>query len=153
VNHTTKDSAKAVQEVVGDTIRQGRIPAKVIAGRMAMEVWKLYQIGEGNARRLRAEEVAAFVRAAEDTEVLDVICRDAGGVFVMLPSVGASTADDVAHVSKVVTEFGQGMQEVGGALADGRLTPEEFARVKAEWLETIAAAHSLILHLEARVTR
>lgn len=156
--NTRESSAQllTIQEAVHTTVYETRdahgqhVPAKAIAQGMNVPTSVLYEIAdEHRERKLRAEEIPSLILATRNFTVLDAIERAVGRVGVLLPSAGDDAT--VARSVEAIREFGEFLQELGAAAADGRVTRDEAARVRVDGEATIAAIYGLIRQIESQV--
>jgi len=120
------------------------IGVKALSGRLKLSpalVYKWCQPHEpdnpdSSGARNPLDRLADIYDATRDPEVINWICRHAGGFFTPNPAVDARTLDAelLVGTQKLVKEFSDMLEEVSRAIADdGRIEPAEAQRIRRHW--------------------
>jgi hypothetical protein len=93
---------------------------------------------------MHSDVVPELTRRTGDTRLIEELARQCGGVYVPLPKAGKATD----NLCELVRECGEAFASVGNALADGRVTADEYACCRREIREAIAKALEVDKQLE-----
>lgn len=99
--------------------------------------------GTGTAKLglLDAEKITLLVG---DLRILESFALNCGQMLVPLPNAMVFGGDDcMLRLADSAREFGDLCKEVGGDLADGKITDNELRRIDKECGELIASLHAL----------
>lgn len=94
--------------------------------------------------------IAPQANAAQDYSVVRTIARDAGGVFVQLPSVAGDAREIVAALGESLREMGEATALITTQLADGSMSKLEATDAIAEIDQAVEKIQSLRLLLVDR---
>lgn len=97
-----------------------------------------------------ASMVAPQARAANDYAVVRTICRDAGGLFVQMPSIAGDAREIVAALGESLREMGEATALITSQLADGSMSKLEATDAISEIDEAVEKIQSLRLLLSKR---
>ena len=152
----SESPVETVQDAVHATVFETRdglgqlMPPKAIAQGMNLPTNVLYDIAdETRERKLRAEEIPSLILATKNFAVLDAIERSVGRVGVALPMAGDNVT--IARSVEAIREFGEFLQELGAAAADGHVSRDEAHRVRIDGEAAIATIFALIQQIESQV--
>lgn len=109
---------------------------------------QLSQYDEDNYPTLR--HVIPLTRASGSDALIRYLAEACGGVFFRVPSVSAAL--DVSAIATIVREFGELLEEVSRATADGRVTDDELTRVRREANDVITAIAAYVERLHTQVS-
>lgn len=84
-----------------------------------------------------------------DTRIVSTFAAMAGGMFIPLPAELPDGTSAMQQIGRMAKEFGDVVQAVVEAIADGRVSANELTRVNREWGELVAVMQSVIAHMEA----
>lgn len=99
-----------------------------------------------------AAMVAPQARAANDFGVVRTIARDAGGVFVQMPSVAGDAREIVAALGESLREMGEATALITTQLADGSMTTHEAEDAVDEIDQAVEKIQALRMLLSARAS-
>ena len=140
----------SIQEAITSTVHRSQRPdgsdvtPQEIAERMNLPLGTLYDIADQQrTRELRAREVPGLVLATNNHLIPDVIETRIGRVAYLLPTA-LGQGPLLEKAANAVREFGELLQELHQAIADGRMTLDEAEQVSKEGLEVIAAVQELM---------
>lgn len=97
-----------------------------------------------------AAMVAPQARAANDYAVVRTIARDAGGVFVQMPTVTGDAREIVSALGESLREMGEATALITTQLSDGSLTKLEATDAINEIDQAVEKIHALRLLLVER---
>ena len=112
------------QEVIKKA-NKGRTGA--IAKKVGLSQETLYKWGQGNLIN-PVERVADLQAATNSDDIVNYLCAERDGVFYKFLNV--EECKDYSIIPKMAIEFGEFMKEIGEAHQDGKVTREEFQRIK-----------------------
>lgn len=95
------------------------------------------------AYRLPVDLVGPFCCAAGDDALIAELARDAGGVFVRVPTSAVAPADILDSHLRVIREIGDQAAALATMLEDGRIETREVADFERQSDEAIAALVAL----------
>jgi hypothetical protein len=78
-----------------------------------------------------------------DLRPLHALCETHGGVFLAVPDCAQSAASALQLTTTLAAEFGDVARGAADALADGRVSQVELAKIDTQILELITAAANL----------
>jgi hypothetical protein len=148
-------SASAGTRLVYDSVEDAlyavghyaNVPLKTQAARLGMPAAKLNDLVDANRKpRFPAELVAPHAKAAEDFAAVRTICRDAGGMFIQIPTGFGDSREVVSTLGEALKEAGDVAIRVGGHLTDGTLNRLE-ARDSIPDVEQAVAAMAKFLEI------
>jgi len=88
-----------------------------------------------------------------DLRILEAFAGNCGQMIIALPDATSFGGDDcMLRLADSAREFGDLCKEVGGDLADGKITDNEMYRIDRECSELIASLHALRKSLAQRNT-
>lgn len=97
-------------------------------------------------------DALVWTSLTKDPRIVQALCQTLGGVFVSLEAQDqasdAALLDLICERDSALGEFAKALRE---ALADGRVTPPEFADLRREMYEVIVALLTLLSRLEGMV--
>lgn len=133
--------------------QRGLLPRK-IAEETGYSVFSVLRWGEeprrinpnGNGYPVPASAVPVITRLSEDPSLLREIADEAGYLIIRKPEF-----QDPATVSRVIREFGDLLSTYGRAIQDGKITPEEYYKIRREGLETVEAILGLLEKIKQEV--
>lgn len=108
---------------------------------------QLSQYDEDNYPTLR--HLIPLTLASGSDALVRYLAEACGGVFFRVPTVNAAL--DVSAIAAIVREFGELLEEVSRATADGRVTGEEVDRVRHEANDVMTAIAGYVERLRAQV--
>lgn len=95
------------------------------------------------------EEVVRICEVTGDLGPLQAMASRLGQMVMPIPTA-AGVDGDLAHkLADTCKEFGELISEISGDLADGKVTPNELARIEREAGQLIGAVHMLLAHANA----
>ncbi len=123
---TSKDAMKAACAECG---------VKAVAEYLGVSPSALYNQMNDESRVDILARFVEFVSACGNDIAVEWACAELNGIFVKNPDVLVERGDaDVAgSVPEALREFGDVIGEIGAALEDGRVTPQEAERIRCEW--------------------
>lgn len=127
---------------------------KLLAARMKLAESTLQGMANPNdpTHPWSLERFRQGMHYAGNTEPLEELCAEFGGVFMRMPQVeGAQFPDIYERLAQLAKEFGDVPREVMEDLKDGRLTPKEMDRIRHEVAEMQRAGAELLATLESKV--
>lgn len=89
--------------------------------------------------KLGAERMLALMKCAGTVAPMQFMARELGGVFVEMPQYANGDRGITKSLVESIREFGEFASEMGKALEDGVITPEELERINVEGQEALAA--------------
>lgn len=96
------------------------------------------------------DELVRICEVTGDLGALQAQAQALGQVLMPLPASGAAGGDDLARkLAASCKEFGDFVSEISADLSDGKVTPNELARIEREAGELIGAVHVLLAHAAA----
>jgi len=147
-DHCRPESVKEALDCVGHHSAQ---PLPVIAERIGRVVGTLAKecsvYDDDHVPPLRL--VVPLTLASGNDALIRHLAEACGGVFFRVPVVAA--VQDVSALATIVREFGELLEEVSTATADGRVTADELARVRREANDVITAIAAYVERLHAQV--
>lgn len=152
---TPTEALAAIEHLRGP---QANVELQTIAARMVMDPRRLARLTNPDDReKFPLELLSDYMRAAQSTLPLDVLCREMGGVFVQLPDAATTDDDIYAAVLKQAEELGQASERIRKALSadsDGglALTLTEAQECARELDDVAAAAMSAKAVVLARIS-
>lgn len=84
----------------------------------------------------------------QDRRVLSAFASEMGCMLVPLPD-SAQVGNSFEALSRMSREFAELVGEVSEAVADGRVSPNELARVQGEASQLVASVEATVRHLAA----
>jgi hypothetical protein len=100
-----------------------------------------------------AAMVAPQARAAHDYAVVRTIARDAGGTFVLMPSITGDAREIVAALGESLREMGEATALITTQLSDGSMTTLEAEDAIAEIDQAVEKIQALRMLLVDRASR
>jgi len=106
---------------------------------------------DSSGARNPLDRLAEIYEATGDPEVVNWICHQTGGFFVVNPIV---ESDDVAtellmSTQRLVKEFSDMLEEVSRSIAnDGLILPDEAKRIRRHWETLKRVAESFVVNSE-----
>lgn len=106
--------------------------------------------GTGTAK-LGLLDAEKIILLTGDLRILEAMATDCGQMLVPLPAATILMDDDcMLRLADTAREFGELCKEVGGDLADGKISDNELKRFEKERSELIASLHALSESLARR---
>jgi len=96
---------------------------------------------------LGLKEALMMQKFSGDKRITHAMCAALGGVFIEIDS--NESGSSLAEVSKMISEFGESINEMQKAAADGVVTPNEMARCEKEVADLFAAANNALRSLRS----
>lgn len=103
---------------------------------------------KGATAKLGLLDAIDMVEMSDDWTIINAIMARAGGIALRLPQTGEIDSLTGQRMARVAKEFADLMAEVADCAADGRITPNEFKRINAEWAELVAEGQRLLAFLQ-----
>lgn len=95
------------------------------------------------------EEAAQICEVTGDMGPLHALGARLGHVCIPVEMCGDANGASRQQLAATVCAFGEFVVEVGGALADDKVTANELARIEREGTEALCAINALIKHARA----
>ena len=97
-------------------------------------------------------DVSAITRVTGGLRVVEALAGEVGAVVMRLPNVPACGDDALLDlVLGCNRELGEMCKEIGTALEDGQITPDEYERINRESLQSVTAQLELLERLRGLV--
>lgn len=96
---------------------------------------------------LGLKESVALQVMTGDKQITHAMCAALGGVFIEVESNNAGST--LQEVSKMISEFGESINEMQKASADGVVTPNEMARCEKEAAELFSSVNNALRSLRS----
>ena len=131
------DSYDIIREAVNKT------GAKKVAAAMGVSSSLVYKWCERSddsddtsGTRNPLDRLRMLFECTGDDSIIQWLCKAGDGYFVRNPKVGMDdvTAEYVNHTQKILKDFSDLLQVISASITDdGRIDPEEAARIRKEW--------------------
>jgi hypothetical protein len=95
------------------------------------------------------EEVVRICEVTGDLGPVQAMASRLGQMVMPMPTASGVDGDLVHKLADTCKKFGEMISEISGDLADGRVTPNELARIEREAGQLIGAVHTLLSHANA----
>jgi len=107
-----------------------------------------HQVRSAGFAKLGLVDAAKLVVLTGDARILHAFAEVTGHLVVPLPAAGDEGATS-QRVGELAREFADVVTGTLDALADGRITPNELARVQKEWGQLVSCGAALMGQLTA----
>lgn len=100
---------------------------------------------------LGLKEAVLMQKFSGDKRITHAMCAALGGVFIEIESndLGCS----LKEVSRMISEFGETINEIQSSVSDGVVTKNEMARCEKEVAELLAAANNALRSLRSMMPK
>lgn len=110
-----------------------------------------HELNETGSAKLGLRTAVKMTKRAKDLRILNAFAAECGQVCVPLPESLMVDGDmTMQGLGRIAKEFGDVVQEVSAAAADGEVSANELQRVERQWGELVAAGQSLLAHMRAK---
>jgi len=147
------DVAVSVMDAAYQTAKNYPGGAGRLAERMGLNPTTFrHQVSPSNKdNKLGLEDAVDMQVMSGDKQITHALCAALGGVFIEIdPNESGSS---LAEVSKMISEFGESINEMQKASSDGVVTPNEMARCEKEVADLFAAANGALRSLRSMMPR
>jgi hypothetical protein len=100
---------------------------------------------------LGLKEALMMQKFSGDKRITHAMCAALGGVFIEIDSNDSGSS--LAQVSKMITEFGESINEMQKAASDGVVTPNEMAKCEKEASELLASVNNALRSLRSMMPK
>lgn len=121
-------------------------------GLSASAVYKWGESPEGGGVPIPGNRIIPLCQFLEDYGIVEYLANNLGLIVFRIPA-GKPTNKNYDRIARLSKEFGEGIQAVGQALEDGRISKSEIAKIDKEFMEFITEAKSFLEHLRRQVKR
>lgn len=109
---------------------------------------------EDKRHHLSLAEALDMARATDNHVLVRAICQEFGGEFLHYPGVdGASDHELLAQYTSMMRELGQFSNDIHLSLADGKISPNELAELRKDFLRLSGALSEIMDRLQAKANR
>lgn len=119
------------------------LPAKAVPTAVGCNYYSLMaDLAGQNARKVSVNLLVPLMLATGSYRALDAAAQALGGVFVRVPAAvpqAALQGNLLQGLLATVKEFGEFAAESSADIADGKLPPDQFARIRKEGQESLTA--------------
>ncbi|MCK9362099.1 MAG: hypothetical protein M0P74_00630 [Syntrophales bacterium] len=141
-----------LKDCLYSTIHRNRKPLKLIAEEIGMSENYLLRAAlpdteesdTGTGCRFPLKKLVPLIRETDDFSVLDHIEQSLGRIAIKAPLAAATNSGLPRLTMQAVKEFGELCGDLDASIADGTLTDNEIAHIKAEGYEACQAIMTLL---------
>lgn len=110
-----------------------------------------HELNETGVAKLGLRTAVKMTKRTKDLRILYAFACEMGQMCVPLPDMLMVEGDlTMQGLGRVAKEFGDVVQEISAAAADGEVSANEMQRVERQWGELVAAGQQLLAHMRAR---
>jgi hypothetical protein len=116
--------------------------AKQVAADLGLSLSMIYkwaeppELGTGSGAANPLDRIAALHRCSQDRRLIQWICQQAGGFFILNPKISKPHAGYlIPATNEIVQEFADLLSVVAGAAADNHITTAEAEKIRGRWEE------------------
>ena len=120
------------KDVIKKAIKQSGKSHAEIADDMGYAESTLYNLINDPDRVDFVQRTDALIEATENTLVLEWLCAQNCGIFVRNPEVSLCEVD-MSIIPRALKEFGESIDAIVEALADGKIDKKEALKIRKEW--------------------
>lgn len=103
---------------------------------------------------LTLAEAISMAKTSGDHIVIHAICKEFGGEFLHYPGLDGTTDNELlSRYTCMMRELGQFSNDIHESLADGKITPNEIAILRKDFLRLSGALSEIMDRLQDRATR
>lgn len=126
-----------------------KIGVKVVAESLGLSPTAIYnQINDENKNDI-LQKFVDFVSACEDDTPIKWACEELNGIFVKNPDISVKQNNIMRNcVSDSLKEFSDVIKEIGEAMEDRKVTPDEAKKIRKEWEELKLLLETFVLSCE-----
>jgi hypothetical protein len=115
---------------------------KQVAAQMGLSLSMIYKwaeppdqaVGSGSTNPL--DRIEALVRSTNDRRLVQWICEQAGGFFILNPKINKPHPSYlIPATNEIVQEFADLLAVIAAAAADNQITEKEAQQIRARWEE------------------
>lgn len=104
----------------------------------------LHEVNGTGAAKLGLLDAEKITQRSGDLRILEAFAMNCGQMVIPLPEALTAAGDDcMLKLADTAREFGEFCAEVGGDLADGKISDNELERIDRECGQLIASLHSV----------
>lgn len=124
-------------EVLKEALR--KTSPKAVASDLGVSLSLVYKWAEkpsidGSGSRNPLDRLLQIIRLTEDTGILQWLCRQQGGTFVMDPDVREKDSDHMFQVTQeIIGHFSELLRGISTAVEDHSVSPDEADEIRQCW--------------------
>jgi hypothetical protein len=109
---------------------------------------------EDKRHHLTLAEAIAMAKASGNHILVHALCNEFGGEFLHYPGLdGGSDGELLSRYTGMMRELGKFSTDIHESLADGKITPDEIANLRKDFLRLSGALSEIMDRLQDRATR
>jgi transposase len=130
--------------------------AKQVAADLGLSLSMIYKWAEtpeettGSGAANPLDRIAALHSSTEDRRIVQWICQQAGGFFILNPKTNKPHPSYLMPATnEIVQEFADLLAVVAAAAADDQITPQEAEKIRGRWEQLKAVTEEFVACCEA----
>jgi hypothetical protein len=109
---------------------------------------------EDKRHYLTLAEALSMVKESGNPALVHAICNAFGGEFLRYPGITEGSDNELlSRYTSMMRELGQFSNDIHVSLADGKISPDEIATLRKDFLHLSGALHEIMDRLQDRANR
>jgi hypothetical protein len=109
---------------------------------------------EDKRHHLTLAEAISMAKTSGNHIIINAICKEFGGEFLHYPGLDGTTDHELlSRYTSMMRELGQFSNDIHESLADGKITPNEIAVLRKDFLRLSGALSEIMDRLQDRAVR